>query len=107
MRVVILQPSEKRGQIANIIPEQLRDLVGGHTVSMPARISGFDLLVVTRLDADPTGAAPNRIVDGRLLHGTIVAIHSIATDLPILVARAIQNDYVWPMAQLEAHDKPA
>ena len=108
MRVVIMEPGQLWPRIVHLEDiSSIRVAVGGYLDSRPIRHSEHDLMIVTRLDAEATGAAPNRIIDGHLLYGTIVVCGAGLAGLSLPVAKDLQSDCEWPMAQLEAHDKPA
>ena len=108
MRVVVFEPSKQWPRIDSLADiHAIRDAVGGYVNAHPLHRAGHDLMIITRCDAEATGAPPNRIVDGHCLYGTIVVTGNGLTSLPLPIAKALQSDCDWPMAQLEVYDKPA
>lgn len=107
MRVLIVQPGEVRPKIAEMTKEEIRGAIIGYPTALDTHHFGHDIMVITGTDAKAVGSSPNRIVDGRLLFGTMIVCRRGMTDLPILVARDLQTSTVWQMAQYAAHDKPA
>ena len=107
MRAVVIEPGQ---QWPRIVPMEdissMRVVVGGYLDMRPLHRAGHDLMIVTRYDAEASGAAPNRIVDGHCLYGTIVVCGDGAKSLPLPVAKDLQSDCDdWPMVQIEAYDQ--
>jgi hypothetical protein len=108
MRVVIMEPGKLWPRIAHLDDARaIQATLGGLTFARTVHHSGRDFWVVTRVDAEAVGLAPNRIIDGHCLYGPIVVCGYGFADIPLPVAKDLQFDCAWPMAQLESHDKPA
>jgi len=108
MRTIIMEPGQKWPRIVALEDvSSVRVAVGGYLDARQYRWRGRDLMIVTRCDAEASGAAPNRIVDGHLLYGTIVVAGDGLTNLPLAVAKDLQSDCEWPMVQLETYQPEA
>lgn len=107
MRIVVFTPGKHWPRIAHVSNiNDIRAAVGGQDITcLTVQCYGRDLWVITLTDTD--GLAPNRIVDGHCLYGTIVVCGYGLSSLPLPVAKDLQSDCEWPMAQFFEHEKPA
>lgn len=98
---MIFKPGKEWPQIVDLNVCDIKDTVGGYVDIHEMRRAGRDLFVITRAGAEAAGELPNRIIDGRLLYGTIVVCSKGLAPLSMYVARDLRDDCEWPMAQLE------
>lgn len=106
MRTVIMEPGQQWPRIVTLEDvSSIRVAVGGYLDARQYHWRGCDLMIVTRVDAEATGAAPNRIVDRRCLYGTIIVTGGGLTNLPLGVAKDLQSDCEWPLVQVAAYDQ--
>ena len=103
MRTVIFEPGQQWPRIVKLEDvSSLRVAVGGYLDVRNVYRAGHGLSIVTACDAESTGAAPNRIIDGHCLYGTIAVCGDGLKSLQLPVAKDLQSDNDdWPMVQVE------